>query len=265
VTLFVPLFGRCASLFALLSSGLRAPPIRVQDPSEAASRCPSAQPRDHGAALRTGRTDRGGQLVAFEREVTRDPPHVVEILQAAVRLGPEQHDLELLRHHGLGRVGEQARTSHRQQRWKVEFLRRRRDRVAEADVNLHVEPRVSEGAAEGHAHAWVVGVLDDRLAADRRGIKLKSVRVDRRGTGVAHHALEHGDLVGRTREQVDVPRGSEHGRVPRAHEERAFEHEAICVLGSRQPVQEALHGVELQQVVERPRPGARLVEQACAH
>jgi outer membrane protein assembly factor BamD len=78
-------------------------------------------------------------------------------------------------------------------------------------------------------------------------------------------ALEHGDLVGRTREQVDVPRGSKHGRVPRPHEERALEHEAIRVLGSRQPMQEALHGVELQQVVERPRPGARLVEQACVH
>ena len=68
---------------------------------------------DLGATLRAGRTDRRGQLVAVEREVTRDPPHVVEVLQAAVRLGAEQHHLKLLRHHGLGRVGEQARSSHR--------------------------------------------------------------------------------------------------------------------------------------------------------
>ena len=71
------------------------------------------------------------------------------------------------------------------------------------------------------------------------------------------NSLEHRDLVRDAGQQVDVARSAEDGRVPCAHEQRALEHEPIRVAGSREPAEEAPHRVELQEIVERARTGAR--------
>ncbi len=127
---------------------------------------------------------------AVEGEVTREEPHVVEVLHAAVQRAQVDHRLELLGDHGLARVARERGRGEVEQRRVRDDFRARRDHVAEADVELHRNARLAEQADEAHAHALVVRVLLDALRLHRRWVEHHAVALHVGGAHLEDHALE---------------------------------------------------------------------------
>jgi hypothetical protein len=136
----------------------------------------------------------------------------------------------------------------------------RRDDVSESDVDLHRDARLAEQADEADTHALIVRVLADALALHGGRVEHHAVGLHVGGAHLADHSLEVLERVVEPAEEVEVFRSA-----PHVQHQRALEDEERTVSGRRQPVEKPLHRVVLEQLLERPLRGARLVLEAALH
>ena len=125
--------------------------------------------------------------------------------------------------------------------------------------------RLAEQADEADAHALVVRVLLDALGRHRRRVEHHAVGLHVGGADLADHALEVLERVVEPAEEVDVLRRARERGLPHVQHQRAFEDEARAVRSRRQPVEEALHRVVLEQLLERPLRRARVILETSLH
>src|SRR3954470_24889043 len=91
-------------------------------------------------------------------------------------LSKEFHDrLELLRDDGLPRVSPQSRRIHPQERRELDFLGSGRDDIPETDVDLKVDPGLSERRLQPHPLAAVLLGFADRFDRDGTYVETKPV------------------------------------------------------------------------------------------
>jgi hypothetical protein len=118
-------------------------------------------------------------------------------------------------------------------RWTAQ----RRDRIAEADVDLQCQARAVEGGAQIDAHAAVACVLADGSARDRIGVEHDAV-VHRDAADGSEDANERSHVIGAEPQQIGVACRPVRLAVPELEQQRALEQKVRCVLRDRQPVQQ---------------------------
>ena len=154
---------------------------------------------------------------------------------------------------GLG-VGAQGRCGDvLQQRRVVDGLRRGRDGITEADVDLQGQAGAFEPGAQIDAHAALSyrlsGVLADRAALDRRGIEDDAVVHCNAGER-SENADQRGYVVRAEAQQIGVACRPVRLAVPELEQQRALEQETRCVLKDGKSVEQAFQAVPGQGQVE---------------
>ncbi|HEX8114444.1 MAG TPA: hypothetical protein VF516_42230 [Kofleriaceae bacterium] len=209
--------------------------------------------------------DRLRQQRAVEGELIREEPDVVEVLHAAVQPAQVDHRLELLGHHRLARVARELGRREAEQRGVRDGLRTGSDDVAEPDVDLHGDARPAEQTDEANPHALVVRVLLDALGFHCGRVEHHAVWLDIGRAHLTDHAFQVLERVVEAAEEVEVLRRARERRVPHVQHQRALEDQARPVRRLRQPVEEPLHRVVLQQLLEGPLRRTRVILETRLH
>lgn len=169
---------------------------------------------------------------------------VAEVAPARVGLAAFDGRHQLLRHDHAERVAEQADRP-AEQPGELDHARPGVDRVAQVDVDVEGQLRPLEHARHGHPDPAVLGVVADRRGGRCVAVEQQSV-VDGDG-GDALHGDQH--VVGRAAQADggDVDVAGRPAGVERGQQHAALEDERPGVRRPRQPVEEALECIELEQ------------------
>lgn len=188
---------------------------------------------------------------------------VVEVPHPRVEGPPREGGLDLLREHGLHRVGPYADVAVLEHEAVPVHDLGRGDRVPRRYVDLQGDAGLLHAGRERNPHAAVLGVLHDlSRAAD---LELNAV-VELDGGDLLHDLegvarIERQSLDGR----VDVHRAALVHAHERGHQHAALEHEVVPVWGVREPFQEPLHGVVAQERLGPAAVSLRLVADQVLH
>ncbi|HJX63507.1 MAG TPA: hypothetical protein VJ860_06090 [Polyangia bacterium] len=205
------------------------------------------------------------QGIAIEGEAAREHGDIVEVLHAAVGHAELHHGLELFGDDGLTRVGTQARRREVKERWELDDHCLRRDRIAEADVDLKPHLSVRHARDDLGTHAAVLLVLPDEADRERGEVEVDAV--------VDHFVCEHlrEDLAhvlhARVSEakEVEIAGCSVGFAGPEREERGTFEHELLCMPGCGEAEQQAFARVPSEHQLEVLAPLAGQAQKASAH
>jgi hypothetical protein len=172
---------------------------------------------------------------------------VEEIFDAAVPVAERYHRLELLRDHGLARIGEQLGCRRVEQGRVGARLRRGPDRVAEPHVDLEHEARLTAVRAQRRTSPNVLVLGPDRLEAD-------AITVERDSVGRSGSRRDRPKVVANRFErtvaaaqEIEVERRAVGPIRPEPQQHRALQDEAYTAIGNPQAEQEALETVAREQ------------------
>ncbi len=142
---------------------------------------------------------------------------------------------------GCGKIVEQD--------WKDRFHGRRRDGIAEANIDLRLAASIGQFARDDHADAPVAGFLSDLFDRDRSRVECHTV-IHSNGGNVAE-GFGHRYQIARTEaEQIGVASGPMWHVVSEREEQRALEQKTISVLRSGQAVENAFQRKTHQHLIE---------------
>lgn len=172
--------------------------------------------------------------------------------------------MELLGDGGLRSVRAQVRSGKVQEGRVVDPFGRRRERVADADVDMDMEPGGAQLSAQRHPLTAVLVLLADGAHRHAVGEEPDAVGFDRLVADRGEHAPQ--GLGGEVAEpeEVEVARGSGGFIQPHFEQQRALQHEPVGVRGSGDAAEEAFHPEPGQERVGVDPLRLALVEQSPA-
>ena len=137
-----------------------------------------------------------------------------------------------------------ARAFGREQRRKLQFLRCRRDGVAEADINLDRDSGLAQERLCLHANAAVLLRIADRGGIQVIGIKSQSV-VHRFRLADGQEGGPNGRCA-RIAVAEEVQRGPKRIAQPCREEHRAFQDELVAIRRDAEPMEQSLDRIAPQ-------------------
>lgn len=142
-------------------------------------------------------------------------PQIEVVLHAGIGHAQQTQGMEFFCDNGALRIG--AQLCNRQvveQGGIADRFRRRRDGIAEADIDLQCDPCAVELGEEIDSYAAIAGFLADLGTLDRRCIEHDAI-VDRDPADVAERRNGTAYIVGTKAQQVDIAGGPMRLRVPK--------------------------------------------------
>ncbi len=173
--------------------------------------------------------------------------------------------MEFFRDNGVCRVGKQPRRGQVVQQYRIDRIHRAgRDGVAKADIDLRLATRVGQFAVDGHTDAAVAGVFADLRYC--HGNRIEQDAVVRGNGGDLAKDLGHGlQVAGAEAQQIGIARRPVRHVIPKREQQRALEHETVCVWRLRQTVKDAFQREAHQHLGEIHTLRLGDVEQASAN
>jgi len=168
--------------------------------------------------------------------------------------------MELLRDARLRPVCTQPGARKVQQGRIVEPLGFRRHRVADADIDLHREPRLPEQSSQPHPLSAIDVLHPDWRYLHRLWQVRHAVGLDRDIAGLPKDPLDLGCREIAVAKEVRIAGWPGRLSQPDTQKHGALENEAVGMLGASQPMEEAFEAVPGQNDIGVGTDGSRVIQ-----